>query len=97
MSDITWVDWSALEEKIPLDELPSFHRSFLQLAKPGGPRGEGENWDNAFLRKVQGNVQATLKRLQREERVREDKGQLLVDKKLIPDAFHEYIDQSAQS
>lgn len=93
MADITWINWSALEEKIPLDELPSFHRSFLQLAKPA--REGGDDWDNTFLRKVQGNVQATLKQLEREGRMKEVDGKLLIDKKLIPDEFQQFIDDSS--
>ena len=96
MADITWINWSALEEKIPLDELPSFHRSFLQLAKPA-PEGGDEDWDNAFLRKVQGNVQATLKQLEREGRMKEEDGKMLIDKKLIPDEFHQFIDDASRT
>jgi len=87
MDNITWIDWNVLEQKIPLDELPSFQRSFLQLAQPA----KEEDWDNTFLRKVQGNVQATLKQLQREGRMKEEDGKLLIDRGLIPEAFQQYI------
>lgn len=84
--ETTWIDWSALEEKIPLDELPGFHRAFLQLARPK----ESEDWDNTFLRKIQGKVQGTLKQLKREGRIKEEDGKLLIDKALIPEAFQKY-------
>jgi hypothetical protein len=52
----TWINWQKLEQAIPLDELPSFHRAFLKLTKP-----EEADWDTAFLRQVQGKVQGSLK------------------------------------
>ena len=56
-----WIDWHRLEGAIPLDELPSFHRAFLKLTKP-----DEADWDKAFLRQVQGKVQASLKALERQ-------------------------------
>lgn len=87
MATISWIDWNALEQAIPLDELPSFQRSFLQLARPD----KAEDWDNTFLRKVQGNVQSTLKQLEREGKMKEEDGKLLIDKALIPEAFQKYL------
>lgn len=80
-----WTDWTRLEAAIPLDELPTFHRAFLELNRPG----EGE-WDTAFLRQVQGKVQATLKRLQREGRARLEGDVVFVDRAAIPEAYWRY-------
>jgi hypothetical protein len=82
-----WIDWATLESRIPYDELPSFHRAFLQLARPD------EDWDNAFLRKVQGNVQAVLKQLERNDLAKQQGDKLLVSKTMIPEAFQQYAEQ----
>lgn len=65
-SDDSWIDWHALERAIPLDELPAFHRAFLEEVEPG------ERWREAPLRRVQGKVQAALKRLERQGLARRD-------------------------
>lgn len=82
-----WVDWQALEARIPLDDLPSFHRAFLETVRPGEA-----DWEGAFLRQVQGKVQASLKQLQRAGRAKEERGVLYVDKAVIPEAFRSYAD-----
>ncbi len=53
-----WINWQDLESRIPLDDLPTFHREFLKLARP-----DGTDWNTVFLRQIQGKVQATLKHL----------------------------------
>lgn len=83
----TWIDWATLESRIPYDELPSFHRAFLQLARPD------EEWDNTFLRKVQGNVQAVLKQLERNNLAKQEGDCLLVSKTMIPESFQQYVEQ----
>ncbi len=82
-----WVDWQALEARIPLDELPAFHRAFLERVRPGEA-----DWSTAFLRQVQGKVQASLKALEREGRARHEGDALLVDKTVIPEEFLAYVD-----
>ena len=82
-----WTDWSRLETRIPLDELPAFHRAFLETVRPG----EGD-WSAAFLRQVQGKVQATLKQLERSGRAKREGSTLYVDKTVIPEAFSHYAD-----
>lgn len=79
-----FVDWRALEEAIPLDELPSFHRAFLALARPD------EDYADAPLRQVQGKVQASLKALARADRARVQGDRVWVDKAFIPEVFAEY-------
>ena len=60
MTETTWTDWGRLEQLIPLDDLPRFHREFLKVTRPEG------DWDVAPLRQIQGKVQASLKQLERE-------------------------------
>lgn len=84
-----WVDWQALETRIPLDELPAFHRAFLEKMRPGEA-----DWSTAFLRQVQGKVQASLKALEREGRAKREGDVLLVDRAVIPEAFLKYADAS---
>ena len=82
-----WVDWQRLETRIPLDDLPAFHRAFLETVRPGE-----NDWDAAFLRQVQGKVQASLKQLERVGRARREGDVLWVDKTVIPKAFLPYAD-----
>ncbi len=84
MSD--FIDWTELEKRIPLDELPSFQRSFLQLARP-----DYSGLDEATLRKVQGNVQATLKQLERQGDVKQEGERLLIKASLVPESFQKYL------
>lgn len=79
------VDWEALERCLPFDELPAFQRAFLERVEPG------EDWQGAFLRRVQGKVQASLKRLQREGSAAYHDGRLHVDAELIPDAWRGWL------
>jgi hypothetical protein len=80
------VDWQALEACVPLDELPAFHRAFLEMVEPG------QDWQAAFLRRVQGKVQASLKRLLREGAAGYEDGRLWVDATCVPDAFRMYVE-----
>lgn len=83
-----WTDWGALEARIPLDELPAFHRAFLETVRPGET-----DWNTAFLRQVQGKVQASLKQLQRDGRARLEGDVLYVDQRVVPEAFLQYLPQ----
>jgi hypothetical protein len=76
-----WIDWSNLERTLPLDDLPRLHRALLTL------HDDSEPWDDAPLRRVQGKVGATLKRLERAGRVRRDGERLLIDVAALPSAF----------
>jgi hypothetical protein len=73
----TWINWQKLEQAIPLDELPSFHRAFLKLTKP-----EEADWDK---------VQGSLKALERQGLAKTEGETLLVAKEMIPEAFHKYV------
>jgi len=79
------VDWQALESCIPFDELPAFHRAFLERLEPS------VDWQAAFLRRVQGKVQAALKRLLREGAAGYEEGRYWLDAGLVPDAFRGYL------
>lgn len=81
----TWIDWHKLEQAIPLDELPSFHRAFLKLTKP-----DEADWDTAFLRQVQGKVQGSLKALERQGLAKTEGETLFVAKEMIPEEFLGY-------
>ena len=85
MSEITWVDWSALQERVPEDEKQSLEQAFSQLALPA------DDADTPYESKAAENVQATLQTLEREGRVKEEDGKILIDKGLIPDAFQKYV------
>jgi hypothetical protein len=87
-----WIDWQRLEQSIPLDELPTFHRAFLKLTKPGEA-----DWDSAFLRQIQGKVQASLKGLERQGLAKTDAGTVLVAKAMIPEAFWSYLEGETQN
>jgi hypothetical protein len=80
-----YIDWHALEQRIPLDDLPTFHRAFLTEVQPD------QDWDGVFLRQIQSKVQASLKQLERSGTLRRDGDVLLVPKSLIPDAFRHYL------
>ena len=80
-----WTDWGRLEQTIPLDDLPQFHREFLKLTRPEG------DWDAAPLRQIQGKVQASLKQLEREGRAKREGEALFVVKEVIPEEFQRYI------
>ena len=81
------VDWYALERRIPLDELPAFHRAFLALVDPT------EKWDETSLRRIQGKVQANLKRLRRDGYAEQSGKKLWVDLDLIPDTCLCYLEE----
>ena len=80
-----WINWQHLEQRIPLDELPGFHRAFLSTIRPD------EDWDNTFLRKIQGKFQATLKQLERDGSAVSKADGLYVLRRLIPDAYQQYL------
>jgi hypothetical protein len=87
MAATTWIDWQTLEQTIPLDELPTFHRAFLKLARPNET-----DWDKTFLRQIQGKVQATLKLLERQGLAKTENDKVLVTKEIIPEAFQTYLE-----
>ncbi len=82
-----WTDWPRLEARIPLDELPAFHRAFLETVRPGE-----NDWSAAFLRQVQGKVQATLKQLQRDGKARLEGEALWVKGEAVPETYRRYAE-----
>lgn len=78
---VPWIDWSALEASLPLDDLPRLHRAFLTLHDPS------EDWSEAPLRRVQGKVGAALGRLERSGRARREGERLLVAADAVPPGF----------
>ena len=86
MADVNWIDWGRLEQFIPLDDLPQFHREFLKVVQPEG------DWDAAPLRQIQGKVQASLKRLEREGKAKTEGETLCVAKEVVPEGFQHYVD-----
>ena len=81
-----WISWGGLEQSIPLDDLPRFHREFLKLTRPEG------DWDAAPLRQVQGKVQASLKQLERDGKAKTEGETLLVLKEVVPKDFQHFAD-----
>ncbi len=77
-----WLNWQVLEQSIPLDELPDFHRAFLQHNRP-----DEQDWDATFLRQIQGKVQATLKQLERKNLARFEDDVLFLSATTIPDTY----------
>lgn len=84
MSEITWVDWTALQERVPEDERQSLDQAFSQLALPA------DTADTPYKSRAAEDVQATLEALEREGRVKEEDGKILIDKRLIPEPFQKY-------
>ena len=80
-------NWRGLESAIPLDELPTFHRAFLELARPD------EDYTDAPLRQVQGKVQASLKQLEREGKAKSENDTLFVVTEMVPEDFQHYADE----
>ena len=81
-----WVDWSALLASVPEEERQTLEQSFTQLAEPA-PDSE----DTPYQSQAAEGVEAALKTLEREGRVKEEDGKILIERKLIPDAFQKYI------
>ncbi len=82
------INWQLLEQRIALDDLPSFHRQFLQGLHPD------ENWQEVTLRQIQSKVQANLKQLVRAGKIQQQDDVLLVPKSLIPEAFWQYLEEA---
>ncbi|MEM6428535.1 MAG: hypothetical protein AAF708_04785 [Deinococcota bacterium] len=82
------VNWQMLEQRIPLDDLPSFHRQFLQGLHPD------DNWQGVGLRQIQSKVQANLKQLTRAGQIQQQDDVLLVPKSLVPEAFWQYLKET---
>ncbi len=69
-------DWRELEERIGLEQLPAFHRSFLAALGV-------ENTDIMPLRKVQQNVIRELNKLKLEGRAQKTEESWLIESDLL--------------
>ncbi len=70
--------WSALEARLPLQELPAFHRAFLRQHRPE------LNPDTLPLRRVQQYVSQTLHALAKEGKARRVDEDFELDAEQIP-------------
>ncbi len=70
------IDWIALEERIGLEDLPAFHRAFLESRGVTDAQG-------MFLRRVQQAVERELNKLVKEGRASRDGDQVQVDRSVI--------------
>jgi hypothetical protein len=73
-----WVDWRALEEAVGLEDLPRFHRAFLQA------RGTEAEAAAMPLRRVQQAVERELNTLRREGQAQEAGERRLVALACLP-------------
>ncbi len=78
-----WTDWRNLEASIPLEQLPTFHRDFLQS------RGI-EN--TTMLRRIQQNVERELNIMLRDGTAQYQAERLLVSSQSIPEAWRSFAD-----
>ncbi len=69
------MSWRELEARIPLDELPKFHRAFLQA--------RGVNADEMPLRRVQQSVERELNKLIIEGRALRQESDILIDDNVL--------------
>lgn len=83
----SWIDWSALQERIPEDEQSSFRQEFLQLARPAPERRD----EVPYMNDMTEAVQATLAQLERDGKAKSVDGRLLVDGSLVPASFRRYL------
>lgn len=72
------IRWSELEARLPLHELPAFHRAFLRLHRPE------LNPDTLPLRRVQQYVSQTLNALVREGKARRVDADFELEAEQIP-------------
>jgi beta-galactosidase beta subunit len=77
---MTWINWRELETQIPLEQLPEFHRDFLNA------RGV-QNTQEMMLRRVQQSVERELNTLIREGHAKYHDEQLLVANHCIPEKW----------
>jgi hypothetical protein len=73
--------WSQIEAAIPLDELPRFHRAFLNLHRPE------LNADTLPLRRVQQYVSQTLHSLVQQGKAMKEGDDVVLGMEEIPDGY----------
>jgi hypothetical protein len=77
-----WINWRELESNIPLEQLPEFHRAFLQSRGIANP-------ETMPLRRVQQSVERELNTLIKEEQAKLEQDILLVLNQHIPQPWLE--------
>jgi predicted Rossmann fold nucleotide-binding protein DprA/Smf involved in DNA uptake len=90
MSDSQWIDWSALEQRIPDEEKASFQQQFTQLARPD-PEAAQVAEQQVYSNEMTESIQAVLSQLEKEGKAKSEGGKMLIDRKLIPDSFQKYV------
>jgi hypothetical protein len=73
------LNWRELEARIPLDELPKFHRAFLQT--------RGIDMDNMPLRRIQQTVERELNKLIVEGRAQRIESDILIDGDVLKEVW----------
>lgn len=73
--------WSTLEAAIPLSELPTFHRAFLNLHRPELAA------DTLPLRRVQQYVSQTLHSLVKEGKAKRIDEDFEVEREVVPEPY----------
>jgi hypothetical protein len=81
MPSMNWIDWRELESLTPLEDLPEFHRAFLQ--------SRGINPQTMMLRRVQQAVERELNTLLRDGQAKLEDGRLLVQKSVLDAITHQ--------
>ena len=87
MADTTWINWSALEAKLPEDEKIALELALTQLAAPDDVE------DTPYKSQTVETSQQVLERLTASGDAKQEGGKMLIKKNLIPDDFHKYIDE----
>jgi hypothetical protein len=90
MSRTDWIDWSALEQRIPDAEKASFQQQFTQLARPD-PEAEAVARQQVYSNEMTDSIQAVLSQLEKQGKAKSEGGKMLIDRKVIPDSFQKYI------
>ncbi len=75
------IRWSQLEAAIPLDQLPTFHRAFLNLNRPELKA------DQLPLRRVQQYVSQTLHSLVQQGQAKQQEEEFWLEPDVIPEAY----------
>ena len=81
---MTWIDWRELETTLTLEQLPDFHRAFLDS------RGI-KNTETMMLRRVQQSVERELNTMLREQKAKEESETLFVSSSEIPSHWLEFV------
>jgi len=87
MADTSWINWSALEAKLPEDDKIALEQALTQLAAPTDVE------DTPYKDQTTETSQEVLERLTDSGDAKQENGKMFIKKNLIPDDFHKYIDE----